>query len=79
MIGILTTNVTDLDLLEEIIDRHTLSDVLVMLSNICLAKAEHIRTNWQDAPLARAWERDSKVVGKTADRCLGSSFRGKWG
>lgn len=42
--------------LEALIDSCGLSSVLMTLSDICDAKAEHIRTNWQDQPLARHWD-----------------------
>jgi hypothetical protein len=42
--------------LEQLIDRSSLAMVLLVISEICHDKAEHIRTNWQDAPLARLWE-----------------------
>ncbi len=48
--------------LEALVDRHGLSAVLNELANICAAKAEHIATNWQDASLAKAWDKDSRTV-----------------
>lgn len=48
--------------LEKLIDTHGLQDVLVSLSNICFEKAAHIRENWQDANLAKLWEKNAKVL-----------------
>ena len=45
----------DKDTLEKMIDTHGLPSVLEMLGDICHEKAEHIRTNWQDAALANTW------------------------
>lgn len=45
-----------LEELEAIVDQFDMGQVMVMLADICTLKAEHIRENWQDEPLARAWE-----------------------
>ena len=49
---------------ERLIDKYGLSTILGSIAQICFEKAEHIRANWQDEPLARAWDR----VGKALDR-----------
>jgi len=43
------------DALEALVDASNLMAVVQALSEICDAKAEHVRANWQDEPLARAW------------------------
>jgi len=45
----------ELEQLESLIDSAGLNSVLMALSEICGAKAEHIATNWQDAHLAKRW------------------------
>lgn len=45
----------EIDMLEGLIDRYNLDSVLGALSEICYAKAEHVRTTWQDAYGARKW------------------------
>ena len=60
----LTADVTET--LEALIDQTSLLDVLVGLELVCGEKAEHIRQNWQDMPLARLWNRCSKVCGTAA-------------
>jgi hypothetical protein len=50
------------DTLESIIDGSTLADVLNAISEICYEKADHIRTNWQDANTAKVWEKAGKYV-----------------
>ncbi len=50
--------------LENIIDRHSLSAVLLALEVVCGEKADHIRANWQDKTLAREWDKYSKRMGK---------------
>jgi hypothetical protein len=41
--------------LEALIDKHGLPFVLEELAKVCEAKADHIRTNWQDNNLSAAW------------------------
>jgi hypothetical protein len=43
------------DALEALVDASNLTAVVQALSEICDAKAEHIRANWQEDALARAW------------------------
>ena len=54
-------NSEDQVLLEALIDKHGLDDVLSEIVTICRHKAEHVAVNWQDMALAKAWDR-------TADR-----------
>lgn len=42
--------------LESLVDQSSIEDVLACLSNVCLLKAEHVRTNWQDENTAKYWE-----------------------
>ena len=63
----------DLDYkLEQIIDATSVAKVLDMMSGICGQKADHIQSNWQDAPLARKWQRASDRLHK-----LSGEFRNK--
>ena len=50
--------------LEKMVDDTDLSTVIYALSNICRAKAEHLRANWQDAQSAKVWDRDAAVLDK---------------
>ena len=52
--------------LESMIDSTSLYDVLWSLERICLAKAEHVETNWQDKALARQWTYNAELIAKTA-------------
>lgn len=52
--------------LEALIDRHGLTHVVNTLAVICLDKAEHIRSNWQDECTADAWEADGVTLDKAA-------------
>lgn len=54
--------------LEALIDRHGLADVLATIVDICLEKAEHIRTNWEDQRLAQRWEKVAKKLEKITFR-----------
>ena len=48
--------------LENIIDNSNLQTTLRALANICLEKAEHIRSNWQDESLAKTWEKAAAKI-----------------
>ena len=50
--------------LEDILDKSSMRNVLDALGEICYEKAEHIRINWQDEPLAKLWD---KQGGKLKD------------
>ena len=41
--------------LESLIDRHTLKNILWDLSNVCYEKANHTLANWQNKSLSRKW------------------------
>lgn len=43
--------------LESMVDSTSVSTLIETLSEICWEKAQHIRDNWQDEPLAQVWER----------------------
>lgn len=55
--------------LEQMIDRHGLANVLEQIADICGAKAEHLRTNWQDTNAARYWDKAARAV----LRCAGDA------
>ena len=48
--------------LEGLIDKSSVKTVLEAITDICNAKAGHIRSNWQDEPLARSWEREANTI-----------------
>ena len=48
--------------LEDMIDTHTVEGLLNMLADICVEKAEHITTTWEDAVAAAAWRRSAKML-----------------
>lgn len=50
-----------IETLEKLIDAHGLYEVSACLELLCYEKAEHLRTNWQDIPAAKRWERAAKV------------------
>jgi hypothetical protein len=52
--------------IELIIDQVGLSKFLFKVSEICHEKADHLRTNWQDANAAREWDADAKAIEKLA-------------
>lgn len=54
--------------LEDAIDRYSLSDVLGTLANICSAKADHLRSNWQDENAAKEWDRAATLCSGASDK-----------
>lgn len=45
----------ELEVIEKMIDRYSLFEVLMAIACICGDKADHIRVNWQDKKTARTW------------------------
>lgn len=45
-----------IDVIEPIIDKHSIDEVLDTIELICYEKAMHIRENWQDEKLAASWD-----------------------
>lgn len=52
--------------LEAVVDRHGLAHVLDALAWLVEAKADAVRENWQDEPLARAWSRAGRRIDTAA-------------
>jgi hypothetical protein len=52
--------------LENYIDTHSVDDLLMLISEICEDKAQHIAANWQDFTLAKAWARIAKKIGSVS-------------
>lgn len=48
------------DQLERLVDRHGLAAVLDSIQELCLAKAIHLRSAWQDEQSASVWEVERK-------------------
>lgn len=42
--------------LEQMVDKHTIAEVLETLTEVCSAKAEHVATNWLDMHVAAEWQ-----------------------
>lgn len=65
----------NLDLVEAMIDKSTLQDVLQLVAEIASAKADHIRENWQDENAAASWDASAMAIIVAADnieRLIGS-------
>lgn len=54
------------DELEILVDKVGLSKALFLLAEICDGKAEHLRSNWQDANAAKEWTADARAIEKLA-------------
>jgi hypothetical protein len=53
---------TDQDVLEALVDRYSLANVIEALVAICSAKEDHVREAWQDQDLARGWAADARTL-----------------
>lgn len=47
---------------EQHIDQYGLESILEIVAIICHEKSDHIRANWQDEKLARAWEKNGDRI-----------------
>lgn len=56
--------------LERMIDSGSLAGLLENLEAVCHEKAEHLRSNWQDEPTAKAWERVALRIDRAAVKAL---------
>ena len=58
---------SDEDTLEEMIDKHGLTEVIDFMVCICAKKASHLRENWQDESQSKAWSKAAQTLLKTED------------
>jgi hypothetical protein len=56
----------DYEAVEQMIDQMGLNYLLDVISDICIGKAEHIRTNYADDDLAEAWDEMAENVSHAA-------------
>jgi hypothetical protein len=52
--------------LKALIDRHGLTHIVNTLAVLCMGKADHLRSNWQDKITAKAWDADGRTLDKAA-------------
>lgn len=52
--------------LEALIDSHGLSAIVDAVARVCVLKAEHVETNWQDESLAKLWRKAARRISQTA-------------
>ena len=50
-----------IEAIEPLLDRSSLSDIVLALARLCNEKAEHVRSAWQDEHLAKAWDRAARA------------------
>lgn len=53
-------------IVESIIDRHGLVELLTAIECICSEKAVHVLVNWQDKQTSQHWARASTIAGAAA-------------
>jgi hypothetical protein len=65
----------ELDLeIEQLIDHTTLLRVVRALESVCLAKAEHLRENWQEDRSAKNFERAQEALERLENRLIDLGF-----
>lgn len=57
-----------IDSLEALVDSNSVRYVLEALAEVCSAKADHIRSNWQDEKLAKAWDAEAGAILSVASK-----------
>lgn len=65
----------DMYVLEAMIDRYGLAEVLSGISFICSEKAEHVAVNWQDTTMGKQWMKFSELVDQANARIEGHTAR----
>jgi hypothetical protein len=50
--------------LEDLIDSHQLDAVLDMIATICIEKADHLTSNWQDSGAAKCWTKAANSISR---------------
>jgi len=68
----------DLDKIEDLVDKHGITNLLFGLSQIAFRKAEHLRENWQDEKQAEAWEKTAKALEQAEARTMGIMWWEIW-
>lgn len=64
------------DTLEALVDKNGVATVLACLRQVCLDKAEHSWTNWQDQTLSNVWTQLASKVRPSATICNLSAMTG---
>ena len=59
--------------LERLLDGRGVVGALEALAEVCRAKAEHLRVNWQDEAGAKGWDRDAGGIEALAGRMTDGS------
>ena len=68
MVRDLVTSGEDVNVLERLVDRYSLANVLEGLVAISGYKAEHLRQTWQDERAAKDWEIDARNIDRLVAR-----------
>jgi len=56
----------EMDMLEALMDRHGLGELLSIIVDICHRKSEHVRSNWQDEVGAKNWTHAARNIDRVA-------------
>ena len=52
------------DVIESLVDKSSVADVLLTLKNVCIEKSDHIYSSYGDIPLSNRWILASDKIGK---------------
>jgi len=69
--GDVMTNQIDgetIDILEELMDKFGIVAVIDVLARLCLAKEQHVTSNWQDKNLAELWTKRMMILDMAATK-----------
>lgn len=53
--------------LEAIIDKASIHFTLCAIAQVCYGKSDHVATNWQDAKLAKQWDKLGEALDELAE------------
>lgn len=54
--------------IEKLVDASSVQSIIEALAVVCYEKAEHIRSSYNDKPLARQWEKNGNLVIKLSSK-----------
>lgn len=50
--------------MESLLDAYGLTEMINALITVCYDKADHVRTNWQDENMGKAWDYTARQLDK---------------
>lgn len=62
------------DQLEQMMDKVGIGNLIQLIGCVCSEKADHIRYNWQDRPLAAWWDKTARTLERFGERVKDYQF-----